>query len=354
MRMKLLGERTGVQVSPLALGTGRLGLGPGGDVNLAQARDAIAAYLDAGGNLVDTSTRYLGGRAEELLGELMRGSRREEIVVSSKFGRTAVARPAAAAAGQHRKALRQEVEGSLRRLGTDYIDVYFAHTDDGVTPMDELMAGLDDLVSAGKILWVGLSSFPAWRAATGATIADVRGWAPLIALQLNYNLLERTSEREHFPLAHARGLGLMAWSPLAGGLLTGSMPIFYDAGADTGKFEIAAEAGPQSPEGMVTKDSQTQQIVDTVVSIAKEAGTHPVTVAIAWVLAHGAFPVIGPRSRDELGANLDALEFELGSEQLARLDKVSARPQGFPYEMLVHDRDELGLDVHDPRLGAVV
>jgi aryl-alcohol dehydrogenase-like predicted oxidoreductase len=165
MRMKLLGERTGVQVSPLALGTGRLGLGPGGDVNLGQARDAIAAYLDAGGNLVDTSTRYLGGRAEELLGELMRGSRREEIVVSSKFGRTAVARPAAAAAGQHRKALRQEVEGSLRRLGTDYIDVYFAHTDDGVTPMDELMAGLDDLVSAGKILWVGLSSFPAWRAA---------------------------------------------------------------------------------------------------------------------------------------------------------------------------------------------
>lgn len=269
MRHHLLGSRTGLRVSEVALGTGRLGSTPSGEVDVATAKATIAAFIEAGGNLIDTSSAYQGGRAEEAIGAALPGAARDAVVISSKFGRTPSREPAVAATGSHRKALQTDVEGSLRRLGTDRIDLLFAHFDDGVTPIEELMRGFDDLVRAGKVLYVGLSNFPAWRAASAAAVADLRGWAPLVVLQLQYNLLERAVDREHLPFAEARGLGLMAWSPLAGGLLAGRKPLSHDAG------------GQLSSEGSVVKDEQAQRIVDAVTAVAAEVGAEPASVAVA-------------------------------------------------------------------------
>ncbi|MCU1482295.1 MAG: hypothetical protein JWQ19_3081 [Subtercola sp.] len=353
IKNRLLGDRTGLQVSRLALGTGRIGLG-GTTVDETVARETIAAYLNAGGNLIDTSSRYLGGRAETLVGEFIAG-RRDEIVVISKYGRTPLARPAVSAAGQHRKALRAEVEASLKRLNTDHIDVLLAHTDDGVTPIEDLMYGIEGLVREGKVLYFGLSSFPAWRAATAATIADLRGWAPLVALEMHYNLLERAPEREHSPFAAARGLAMLAAAPLSGGLLVGTMKLRYDITGDmASQHRVILEGGPQSPEGMIVRDDQSQDIVESVGTIARAAGTSSVAVSIAWLLSKGAIPVMGPRRPDQLKQNLDGQDLVLTPEQLTTLDAVSARAQGFPYEMLDVDRAELGLDLADRRVGSTL
>ena len=332
MRYRLLGERTGLRVSEVALGTGRLGATSGDKVDSNAAKATIAAFVDAGGNVIDTSSAYLGGKAEEMVGAALSGAARDAVVISSKFGRTPSREPAVASTGSHRKALQAEVEGSLRRLGTDRIDILFAHFDDGVTPIDELVRGFDDLVRAGKVLYVGLSNFPAWRIASAAALAEVRGWMPLAVLQLQYNLLERAIEREHLPLAKARGLGVFAWSPLAGGLLGGRKPLSFDAG------------GALSSEGSVIKDAQAQQIVDAVVRIAAEIGAEPASVAVAWVVSKGLLPVIGPRSVDQLSDNLRALDVQLSQSQLDQLDKASARPAGYPYELLRGQREQLAID----------
>ncbi len=219
MKHTLLGERTGLRVSPVALGTGRLGRDAEGNADPEEARRVIERFAAEGGNFFDTSSAYHLGAAEEWIGRFLRDVDRDAFVIASKYGRTASATPHATAVGSHRKALVAEVEGSLRRLGTDRIDLYFAHFDDGVTPIEEIMRGFDDLVRAGKIVHVGLSNFSAWRAASAAMLADGRGWSPLVALQLEYNLLQRDSDREHLPFARARGLGVMVYSPLAAGRL---------------------------------------------------------------------------------------------------------------------------------------
>jgi len=305
--MRLFGERTGLQVSRLALGTGRLGL-EGKTVDEDVARQTISTYLNEGGNLIDTSSRYLGGRAESLVGEVISG-RRDEVVVISKFGRTPLAKPAAAAWGQHRKALRSEVEGSLRRLGTDHIDVLLAHTDDGVTPIDELMYSIDNLVREGKILYFGLSSFPAWRSATAASIAELRGWAPLVALEMHYNLLERSPEREHAPFARARGLAMIAASPLSGGLLAGDTPLRYEVTNEMASMHrVILEGGPQSPEGLIVRDDQSQQIVDTVNRIAKKRGQAPLPCLLhgcwPWARFRQSVPVVPSTSKTTSGHSI--------------------------------------------------
>ncbi len=334
----LLGAKTGLHVSSVALGTGRLGSTPGGPLDEAAAKATLAAFFDAGGNFVDTSSAYQGGRAEEIVGSMIRGPRRDEIVVSTKFGRTPFAKPALATVGSHRKAMRAEVEGSLRRLGTDRVDLLFAHFDDGTTPVEEMMRGFDDLVRAGKVLYVGLSNFPAWRIASAATLAELRGWTPLAALQLQYNLLERAIDREHVPLAEGLGLAVMAWSPLAGGLLSGTS--FGERGGDT-----------LSSEGSVVRDERARVIVDAVAAVASEIGIEPAGVAVQWVAARGLFPVIGPRHADQLAKTLRMLDVRLDERRLQHLDAISARPRGYPYDLLAGQRTRLGFD--DPTAGRV-
>jgi aryl-alcohol dehydrogenase-like predicted oxidoreductase len=217
----------------------------------------------------------------------------------------------------------QSVEASLRRLKTERIDLLWVHMPDGVTPIEEIARGLDALVRSGKILYSGLSDFPAWRVATAATIAELRGWAPISALQLEYSLVERTVERELLPMASGFGLGTVGWSPLGGGLLTGK----YRKG----------ETGRKQGLGVVIHDESDERktaVVDTVLAISQESGVAPGQIAIAWVLSKDVLPIIGPRTLAQLTDNLAAADVVLNPEQIARLDTASAVPLGFPHELI--------------------
>ena len=312
MDYRWLGRRTGLRVSPMALGTGRLGTSPGRTGDRGVALETLAEFAEAGGNFIDTSSAYQQGQAEEMVGEFVAQAGRDRFVISSKYGRTAKPDPAPAEVGIHRAALRAEVEGSLKRLRTDRIDVYFPHFDDGFTPIEEIMRGLDDLVRAGKVIHLGLSNFPAWRIASAAMLAELRQMAPVAVLQLQYHLLERAIEHEHLPLARAHGMALMAWSPLAAGRLAGRTPEPADA------------------------------VIAEVAAIAAELAVAPASVALAWLLAKAAIPVIGPRNPAQLGANLASVEISLTSGQIARLDDVSDPPAGYPYDLLAAQRERLG------------
>lgn len=293
----LLGERTGLRVSELVLGTARLGAA----TDEADTLATLHAFADAGGTFFDTSSRYQHGRAETKLGKFLEERGRDPFVVATKYTSTALASPPAAAQGNHRGSMQREVEASLRRLRTDRIDLYFPHFDDGLTPIEEVMRGLEDLARSGKIVHVGLSNFPAWRTSAAATLADLRGWAHVTTLQLQYNLLERSIEREHLPLARAHGMAVMAWSPLSGGALTGR----------TGT-----------------------SVQNTLNEIASELGHSAAAVALAWVRAKGLFPVLGPRTASQLAGNLETLAVQLEAVQIGRLDAASAFAKGYPYDLL--------------------
>jgi aryl-alcohol dehydrogenase-like predicted oxidoreductase len=302
MKTTLLGN-SGLRVSSLALGTARVGKTASG-VDDVEARRVLVRFAEAGGTFFDSSNAYLGGHAEELLGDFLRDLGRDAFVVCSKYTRPTDAKSPARRVGCHRGAMRDEVESSLRRLRTDRIDLYLAHHDDGVTPMEEIVRGLDDLSREGKIVHAGLSNFPAWRVATGAAIADARGTTPLVALQMQYHLGERSIEREHVPLTRARGMTMMAWSPLGG--------------------------------GTVLKDAR-------LVTIAASRGCDPATVAIAWVQAKGVVPVLGARTSAHLDATLT--ELSLAPDELAVLD--GAFDRGYPYALLEEVCASYGLPRRD-------
>jgi aryl-alcohol dehydrogenase-like predicted oxidoreductase len=324
MNWRLFGERTGLRVSSLALGTGRIGLDAERRPDPEEAQRVLEAYAKAGGNFVDTSSAYQLGAAEEALGRFLREAGRDDFVVASKYGRTARAAPGMASAGSHRKAMRAEVEASLRRLGTDRIDIYFVHFDDGLTPIEEIVRGFDDLVRAGKVLYVGFSNFSAWRCASAAMMAELRGWSPLVALQLQYNLLQRDPDREHLPFARAAGLGVMAYSPLASGVL--------------GRHDRVADGGPADSAA-----ARAMRVTAALATIAGELERVPATVAIAWLCAKGLVPVIGPRNAEQLAGGLAACEFELTDDHVRRLDAASAQPPGYPYELLEATRERAGM-----------
>ena len=324
MKNVLLGRRTGLRVSNMAFGTGMLGSAAGGQPSDAQ--DTLRTYAEAGGNFFDTSDAYQFGMSETALGEFLNG-RRDDVVVASKYARRASRDPAVAAKGSHRKAMIQSVEASLKRLKTNHIDLYFTHFDDGVTPIEEVARGFDDLVRAGKIVYGGFSNAPAWRVAKAATIADLRGWAPITMLQVEYSLLERTAERELVPLAAEYGLGIMAYSPLASGLLTGK----YRRG-ESGRATALKGSAPHEDAG------QSAKALDAVLKVAHQLGVTPGQVALAWVMAKGAIPIVGPRTTDQLRENLASADLKLDEEQTRLLDLVSSVPAGYPHELLAKMR----------------
>jgi len=322
MRYTLFGRGTGLRVSALALGTGTLGNAGGYGADPADVPAILRAYADAGGNIIDTSDAYQGGQSEVTVGAFVAADR-DDFVIVSKYGRTAGPHPPVAARGAHRKAMGQSVEASLRRLETDRIDLYLAHFDDGVTPVEEIARGFDDLVRAGKILYGGFSNMPAWRVATASATADLRGWAPIAALQVDYSLLERGADRELLPMAEAFGLGVMGYSPLAGGMLTG-------------KYRRGERGRATDPKvGVRHEDTgQGAAVIDATLAVADEVGASPGQVAIAWALAKGVFPVVGPRTPAQLRDNLAATTLELGADHVRRLDEVSAVDVGYPYQLL--------------------
>lgn len=336
------GTRTGLRVSAFALGTGMLGTAYGYGTEPGEARALLDAFAEAGGTFFDTSDAYQFGAAEATLGDFL-ASDRDRFVVASKFGLTAERAPGAAAVGSHRRAMVAAVEASLRRLKTDRLDLYLAHLDDGATPVDEVMRGFDQLVAAGKVVYAGLSNFPAWRAAAAATIADLRGWAPLAALQLPYSLLERTVERELLPMARGLGLGVMGYAPLAGGVLTGKYRR-GEAGRATALGPASVGAPPASDaRAEAYADAVREGVLDAVLAIAAELGCEPAGVAHAWARARGVVPILGPRTCAQLTANLVAARVALTDAQQRRLDAASAPALGYPHDLLARERARLGL-----------
>lgn len=328
MRYKIFGRRSGLRVSELALGTGNFGTGWGHGAEPDEARKIFDSYVDAGGNFIDTADGYQAGQSETLVGEFI-AAERDHFVLATKYTNGVSVKAGISRTGNSRKNMIRSVEDSLNRLKTDRIDLYWVHIADGMTPIEEIARGLDDLVRAGKILYAGLSNFPAWRVARAATLADLRGWAPFVGIQIEYSLAERTPERELLPMAEALGLGATLWSPLGGGFLTGKY-----RSSDEGRLTrlgvlIHAE-----------KTARETAILDAVLAIAAELGASATHVAIAWLRHKAAqsttslIPILGPRTREQLDGTLGALNVTLAPEQVARLDAASAIPLGVPHEML--------------------
>jgi aryl-alcohol dehydrogenase-like predicted oxidoreductase len=312
--------RTGMLCSQVALGVSLFGRS-GYHVPPEEARKILDSYLEAGGNVIDTSSRYRFGESEETVGQLL-GTRRDAVVLCTKYSRGDSAQPALTEVGASRKTMVQSVERSLRRLRTDRVDVLFVHMDDRVTPMEEILRGFEDLIGAGKIIYGGLSNYPAWRVAYGAALAAERGWAALSSIQIEYSAMQRTPEREILPMARAIGLGVVAWSPLAGGLLTGK----YRRG-ETGRADAYREAVPEHDTG------HGAEVITEVMAVAEECGTTPGQVALAWLLARGVTPLIGPRTPEQLADNLGAISLTLPADLLERIDAASAIPLGYPHEL---------------------
>ncbi|MFI7704809.1 aldo/keto reductase [Nonomuraea sp. NPDC049480] len=328
---RLLG-RSGLRVSPLALGTMTFGTDWGWGSDKDESRRIFDAYLDRGGNFVDTASQYTNGTAETMVGEFAAG-RREQVVIATKY--TLARRPGDPnSGGNHRKSMVQSVEASLRRLNTEFIDLLYLHAWDFTTPVEEILRAMDDLVRMGKVLYAGISDTPAWQVSRMQAIADLRGWTPLIALQIEYSLVERTVERELIPMAREMGLGVIPWSPLASGVLTGK---YTRADLDVGEG-TADPAGTRknvaAANGALTE--RALGIADVVKRVAGEMGAKPSQVALAWATLNPGVtaPIVGARTRAQLEDNLGALDVRFTDDQLAALDEAGRVDLGFPHEML--------------------
>jgi len=318
MRYRTLGN-SGLRVAEVILGAMTFGEQGGVGAPLEECRRILDAYAEAGGNAIDTAINYRNGLSEEILGQLLAG-RREQFVLASKYTTTRDQNDPNGG-GNARKNLRLSLETSLRRLGTDYLDVYWVHVWDASTPIEETMRALDDAVRAGKVLYVGISDAPAWIVSRANTLAEWHGWSPFIGLQVPYSLLMRDIERELLPMATALGLGVTAWSPLAGGVLSGK----YTQPSDAPKRLDPA-----------TLDDRSHAAARAVQAVADEVGATPSQVAIAWTMHRSAsiIPILGARSVEQITDNLGAVDVRLTSGQMAELTKATEFSLGFPHDFI--------------------
>lgn len=329
MEFRSLG-RCGLKVSPLSLGAMTFGGGPGFMQGVtsedAEARRILDRALDAGINLVDTANVYSNGRSEELVGEFLQG-RRDRVLVATKCRFTMG--PGPHDSGLSRRHIVQACEDSLRRLRTDYIDLYQVHMQDVTVPVEETMRALDDLVSQGKVRYVGCSNYTGYRLTESLWRSDARGFVRYESVQLQYSLVCRDAEREVTPACEAFGLGVLAWSPLGRGFLSGKYTR-NDAPPPGSRLE----AWQDSWKGVATE--RNFQILDVVADIARERGTTPAVVALRWAMQKPWMTslIIGARTMQQLESNLKALEISLSDEEMARLDDVSRPAWGYPYEFI--------------------
>ncbi|MEM0913961.1 MAG: aldo/keto reductase [Planctomycetota bacterium] len=335
---RLLG-RSGLRISPLCLGTMTFGTGWGWGCDRESSRAIFAAYAEAGGNFVDTADVYTHTQSEQYLGEFVNDPAfggRDRFVISTKYSDNdpEVARGDPNATGTHRKRMVKAVEDSLRRLKTDYLDMLSLHVWDGTTPVDELMRAYDDLVRAGKVLYIGNSDTPAWKLVQLNDYAERHALSRIIATQVEYSLAARAVEREIVPMAIDTGLGLLCWSPLGGGLLTGK---YTREHLDAQRQDTRTRPGGAA-RGVVLSE-QKIAIAEAVIAIAESCGATPAQVALRWLLeqTHVSAVLLGARSVEQLQDNLGCLRVILGQEQLARLDAVSRIDLGFPGEFLHRD-----------------
>ncbi|WP_293884460.1 aldo/keto reductase [Sphingobacterium sp. UBA1498] len=315
MKYKLFGSNTGLHASEIILGAANFGTRKGYGADPEESKKILTAYADAGGNFIDISDVYQFGEAEEIVGNYLKGQR-SNFIICSKYTRSSDPNPAISNFGNNRKSMRQAVEQSLKRLKTDYIDIYMPHYDDGVTPLEEIALGLQDLVSEGKIVYAGLSNFPAWKASSIASKTKIT------ALQIEYNLLQRTADRELIPMATEFGLGLMMYSPLAGGLLTAK----YRKG-EAGRINHSSIAE-------YSEDEKTKQIIDELVSMGKKHEATPGQIAFAWNLSKEAFPLLGARNINQFEQSIKAAEINLTADELTKLDALSSVSLGYQHDLL--------------------
>jgi aryl-alcohol dehydrogenase-like predicted oxidoreductase len=316
MQYRVLGN-TGLRVSELFLGAMTFGEQGGVGAPIEECRRMVDAYADAGGNVIDTAINYRGGQSEEFLGELLAG-RRDRFVVSTKF---TVTRDAADpnGGGSHRKNLRLSLETSLKRLRTDYIDLYWVHMWDRYTPIEETLAALHDVVRSGHVLHLGISDTPAWVVARANALAECRGQSPFAAIQAPYNLLQRDIETDLLPMAEARGLTVAAWSPLAGGVLSG-------------KFNRSDRSVTPTRLDPASIGDEHRRIAEVVSDVADELGVTAAQVAIRWVMTRSPkmHPILGARRLDQLLDNLAATQVSLPEEARRELESAAPFDPGFP------------------------
>ncbi|HEU4406708.1 MAG TPA: aldo/keto reductase [Polyangiaceae bacterium] len=329
-RYSLLG-RSGLRVSPLCLGTMTFGTEWGWGAPKETSFELLDRYLAAGGNFIDTADGYTGGTSESFLGEYFRErGGRDRAVIATKF--TFNASPGDPnAGGNGRKNIHRALEGSLRRLKTDYVDLYWLHAWDGVTPVEEVMRTLDGLVRAGKVRHIGLSDVPAWYLARAQTLAELRSFEPLCAVQLEYSLVERNIEREHIPAAIELGLGLCPWSPLASGMLSGKYRREGISATGEGRLPSQQNSGNPAFEKLFTE--RAWGIVDALTAVAQELGKPPAQVALNWVTRRPgvASTIIGATKPEQLESNLRALEFEIPPALSAKLEAAGRPETVHPY-----------------------
>ena len=328
MNYRLFGH-SGLRVSELSLGAMTIGEEWGWGAAKEEAGKIYDAYREAGGNFIDTANVYTMGTSERILGEILQGHR-DEVVLATKYT-NALPGNDPNAAGNHRKSMMRAIEGSLQRLKTDRIDLYWMHIWDQLTPAEEVMRGFDDLVRQGKILYAGVSDAPAWWIAQANTLAALRGWTPFVGLQIEYSLIERTVERELIPMAKAFQLGLVAWSPLAGGALTGKY--------NTGQPESGGRYSGEMMKGFLPEPVRQERIVAALRDVAHQTGRSLAQVALAWLRYRDitVIPIIGARKLSQFEDNLASLTLNLTAEQVTVLDEASSIDLGFPHDFYRRD-----------------
>lgn len=318
MKYQLLGK-SGLRVSELSLGTMTFGEEWGWGADKRTSQQIFDAYATAGGNFIDTANRYTEGTSEKWVGEFI-ASDRDHFVLATKyslFDRMGDLNYS----GNHRKNMMRSVEASLKRLETDFIDLLWVHAWDGTTPVEEIMRGLDDLVSQGKVNYIGISDTPAWVVSQANTLAHFRGWAAFVALQVEYSLIQRTPERDLIPMANAMGMAVTPWAPLAGGALTGKY--------------LQGEEG-RVKEGSERRNERSTKIANEVVIVAQQLGVTPAQVAVRWTMQqyHNSIPIIGSRKPEQINDSLQAVNFEIPQNLMEQLDAVSEISLGFPHDFL--------------------
>ncbi len=315
MKYKLLG-RSGLKVSELCLGTMGFGTENGWGADKEASFAIMEKYAEAGGNFLDTANIYKFGTSEKIIGEFINARDRDYFVIATKYSlHDNKTNPNAS--GNNRKNMMRSVEASLQRLQTDFIDVLYLHIWDDLTPVDEVLRGLDDLIRQGKVNYAAISDTPAWIVAKSNTMAELMGWSQFIALQVEYSLLQRTPERELLPMAKHFGMTVTPWAPLAGGALTGK----YLRG-DFGRIK----------EGSNRLNENSQHITKEVIAVAEKLGVEPSHVALKWTMQQplSVIPIVGATKLSQLEQNLKTVDVTIPEEDMQHLDEVSATDLGFP------------------------
>lgn len=321
MKFKLLG-RSGLRVSELCLGTMGFGTERGWGANKETSKQVFDAYVNGGGNFLDTANFYTEGTSEKFTGEFI-ADERDRFVLATKYS-LFENQQNANAHGNSRKNMVRSTEASLKRLNTDYIDVLYLHIWDNLTPVDEIMRGLDDLIRQGKVLYIAISDTPAWVVSKANTLAELMGWSQFVGLQVEYSLIQRTVERELIPMAEHYNMTVLPWAPLAGGALSGK----YIKG-DKGRIK----------EDSVRLNERSTAITKEVVAIADETGTQPAHVALKWLMQKpfSCIPIVGATKASQVEDNLKCIQLTLSAEQIKRLDDVSSFDPGFPQAFFNED-----------------